>query len=59
MSQYGVYEGMSVGREKCLSSMLSANRMFASGCMEGIMVVVRGAGQRRSMIEGIQACVTV
>jgi len=31
-----------VGDEKCLSSMVSANRVFASGWMEGSVVVELG-----------------
>jgi hypothetical protein len=46
-----------VGDEKCLSSIVSANRVFASGWMEG-SVVVSGAGQRHSVIEVIITSVT-
>ena len=41
---------------KSLISMVSANRVVASGWMEG-SVVVSAAGQRWSMIEGIPPCV--
>jgi len=46
------------GREKCLSSMVSANRTVASGWIGG-SVVFSVAGQRCSVIEGILTCVTV
>jgi len=39
-----------------LSSMVSASRVVASGWMEGSMVV-SGARQRHSVIEGIRTCV--
>ena len=41
---------------ECLSSVVSANRVVASGWMEG-SGVVSVAGPRRCVIEGILTCV--
>jgi len=53
-----IYIGKRVWAGKSLIRVVSAMKVVASGCMEG-SVIVRVAGQRRSVIEGILTCEAV